>query len=110
MMVEGQHHGLRRLLAKELSDERFPTERVCNDVLGVIMASRAAEEIVFGDVSVFGPGSPDSDFAAATMIATDIELKAGFGETGGIYHGELDPALALSTAAMASVYRRVEGA
>lgn len=110
MMVEGQHHGLRQLLAKGLSEERFPTEQVCNDVLCVVMAGRAAEEIVFGDVSVFGAGSPDSDFAAATMIATDMELKAGFGEMGLIYLGELNPASRLSTAAMGSVRRRLEGA
>lgn len=110
MVVEGQNQGLRRLLAKGLSEERFPTEQVCNDVLCVVMAGRAAEEIVFGDVSVFGAGSPDSDFAAATMIATDMELKAGFGETGVIYLGELNPASTLSTAAIASVRRRLEGA
>ena len=110
MMVEGQHQGLRQLLAKGLSEERFPTEQLCNDVLCVVMGGRAAEEIVFGDVSVFGAASSDSDFAAATMIATDMELKAGFGETGVIYLGELSPASTLSTAAMASVRRRLEGA
>ncbi|QDZ10726.1 AAA family ATPase [Devosia ginsengisoli] len=110
MMVEGPHQGLRRLLAKGLSEERFPTEEVCNDVLCVVMAGRAAEEIVFGDVSVFGAASPDSDLAAATMIASDMELKAGFGETGVIYLGEPNPASTLSSAAMGSVRRRLEGA
>lgn len=97
-------------MAKGLSEERFPTEQVCNDVLCVVMAGRAAEEIVFGDVSVFGAGSHDSDFAAATMIATDMELKAGFGETGLVYFDELNLASTLSAAAMASVRRRLEGA
>lgn len=110
MMVEGRHRGLRQLLAKGLSEERFPTEQVCNDVLCVVMAGRAAEEIVFGDVSVFGAGSNDSDFAAATMIATDIELKAGFGEMGLVYIDELHPASTVSTAAITSVRRRLEGA
>lgn len=110
MMVEGQHQGLRELLAKGLSEERFPTEQVCNDVLCVVMAGRAAEEIMFGDVSVFGAGSPDSDFAAATMIAMDMETKAGFGETGLVYLDHLSHGLTPSSTAMASVRRRLEGA
>jgi cell division protease FtsH len=110
LMIDGQHQELRRLLAKGLSEERFPTEQVCNDVLCVVMAGRAAEEIVFGDVSVFGAGSPDSDFAAATMIAIDMELKAGFGETGLVYMDKLTLTSMISTAAIASVRRRLDGA
>lgn len=56
------------------------------------MAGRAAEEIVFGDVSVFGAGSPDSDLAAATVIAVEMELKGGFGEMGLVYLDEFNPA------------------
>lgn len=110
MLVEGHHKGLRQLLAKGLSDERYPTEQTCNDVICVVLAGRAAEEIVFGDVSVFGAGHPDSDFAAATMIAMEMELKAGFGESGLVYIGELNRASHLSSATTASVRRRLEGA
>jgi ATP-dependent Zn protease len=110
MMVDGQHQGLRGLLTKGLSEHRFPTEQLCNDVLCVAMAGRAAEEIVFGNVSVFGAGSRDSDFAAATAIAAEMELKAGFGEFGLVYLEELNPASTLSPAVFASVRRRLEGA
>lgn len=110
MVVEGQHKDLRQLLAKGLSEERYPTEQTCNDVICVILAGRAAEEIVFGDVSIFGAGHPDSDFAAATAIAMEMELKTGFGESGLVYLGELNRASALSAAATASVRRRLEGA
>lgn len=107
-MVQGSRLGLRQLLAKGLAEERFPTEQVCNDVLAVILGGRAAEEIVFGDVSVFGAGSRDSDLAAATMIATDMELKAGFGEAGTIYLGDVNAVTTLSTSTIASVRRRLE--
>jgi cell division protease FtsH len=110
MVVEGHNQGLRQLLAKGLSEERYPTEQTCNDVLCVVLAGRAAEEIVFGDVSVFGAGHPDSDLAAATMIAMEMELKAGLGESGLVYIGDLNRASHLSSATTASVRRRLEGA
>ena len=110
MLVEGHHKGLHQLLAKGLSDERYPTEQTCNDVICVVLAGRAAEEIVFGDVSVFGAGHPDSDLAAATMIAMEMELKAGFGESGLVYIGDLNRASHLSSATTASVRRLLEGA
>ena len=110
MLVDGQHQGPRQLLAKGLSEERYPAEQTCNDVICVVLAGRAAEEIVFGDVSVFGAGHPDSDFAAATTIAMEMELKAGFGESGLVYLGELNRASPLATAATASVRRRLDAA
>lgn len=108
MVVERQHHDLRQLLAKGLSDERYPTEQTCNDVLCVILAGRAAEEVVFGEVSVLGAGRGDSEFAAATAIALEMELKAGFGESGLVYLGDLNRAPALSASIMASVRRRLD--
>ena len=42
-----------RQLERTLAVERFHTEQTCNDLLAVIMAGRAGEEIVFGDVSTF---------------------------------------------------------
>lgn len=61
---------LGRLVAKGLSEERFHTEQTCNDILAVILAGRAGEEIVFGDVSTFGSGIQGSDLAIATAIAS----------------------------------------
>lgn len=110
MTINEQHHDLRRLLTPGLSEERFPTEQLCDDVLTVIMAGRAAEEIVFGDVSVYGSGAPDSDLAAATAIAREMELKAGFGEVGTVYLGEISDAQALTPTAIASIRGRVETA
>src|SRR5690606_31211065 len=88
MVIDGQHQGLHQLLAKGLSEERHPTEQTCNDVICVVLAGRAAEEIVFGDVSTFGAAGPDSDLAAATAIAMEMELRAGFGEIGLVYLGD----------------------
>jgi len=110
LTINEQHHDLRRLLAPGLSGERFPTQQLCDDVLSVIMAGRAAEEIVFGDVSVYGSGAPNSDLAAATAIAREMELKAGFGEVGTVYLGEISDAQAVTPTAIASIRRRVEAA
>ena len=110
MVVERQHQDLRQLLAKGLSEERYPTEQTCNDVLCVVLAGRAAEEVVFGEVSVFGAGRGDSEFAAATAIALEMELKAGFGESGLVYLGDLNRAPPLSASILASVRRRLDRA
>ncbi|MBD8066993.1 AAA family ATPase [Devosia sp. PTR5] len=110
MMVEGQNLDLRQLLAKGLSNERFPTEQVCSDVLAVALAGRAAEEIVFGDVSVFGAGTPQSDLAAATAIAMEMETRAGFGEMGLIYLDDITLSSTLSASVVGGVRRRLESA
>ena len=110
MSTEQPDWDLRGLLAKGLSEERFPTEQICNDVLAIIMGGRAAEEIVFGEVSVYGCGTDKSDLAIATSIAADLELKSGFGETGLIYFGISDQAPILPTAAVAGIRRRIESA
>ena len=75
-----------------------------------IMAGRAAEEIVFGDVSTFGAGTPDSDLAAATAIARGIEMTTGFGEAGVIYLEEASASQKLDPAVNKSIRRRVEAA
>lgn len=98
------------LLTQGLCAERFHTEQTWNDFLAVIMAGRAGEEIVFGDVSTFGSCSAGSDLALATAIASDLELKTGFGELGLIYIQ--DPADRSNTLgpAAASIRRRIEAA
>lgn len=99
-----------RLVAKGLSEERFHTEQTCNDILAVIMAGRAGEEIVFGDVSTFGSSTSNSDLAIATAIASDIERKTGFGECGLIYLDAADLVAASSIHTAASIRRRLDAA
>ncbi|MHA6731824.1 AAA family ATPase [Devosia sp. A369] len=101
---------LGQLLTHGLSAERFHTEQTWNDVLAIIMAGRAGEEIVFGDVSTFGSCVAGSDLAVATAIASDLELKAGFGELGHIYIQ--DPATGSNPPGPVadSIRRRIEAA
>lgn len=108
MMPNAQDLG--RLVAKGLSKERFHTEQTCNDILAVIMAGRAGEEIVFGDVSTFGSSTASSDLAIATAIASDLERKTGFGECGLIYLDATDLAAASSIHTAASIRRRLDAA
>jgi DNA polymerase III delta prime subunit len=103
-------HDFSQQMEKRLSEERFYTEQTCNDVLAVIMAGRAGEEIVLGDVSTFGGCVSGSDLALATRIASNVEFKAGFGECGVIYLDGADHGPALSPTTGASVRRRIEGA
>ena len=101
---------LGQLLKEGLSEERFHTEQTWNDVLTIIMAGRAGEEIVFGDVSTLGSCVTGSDLAVATAIASDLEFKAGFGEWGPVFldGGDHGPKLSASTAG--GTRRRIEAA
>ncbi|UXN75058.1 hypothetical protein N8D56_09095 [Devosia sp. A8/3-2] len=99
-----------RQFAKGPLEERFLTEQTCNDILAVIMAGRAGEEIVFGDVSTFGSSFPSSDLAIATAIASDIERKTGFGECGLIYLDAADRASASPAQTASSIRRRPDAA
>jgi cell division protease FtsH len=47
-------------------------------VLAMLMAGRAAEQIVVGRVSSGSGGSDDSDFARATKLAVAMERTLGF--------------------------------
>ncbi|GLS33773.1 Peptidase family M41 [Mesorhizobium albiziae] len=60
----------------------------CNDVIVMLMAGRAAEELMLGSPSTGAGGEPHSDLSHATDIAKKIELKFGFGDFGPIYLGE----------------------
>ena len=60
----------------------------CNNVLSMLMAGRAAEELVLGAASAGAGGSETSDLSLATELAKKIELKFGFGEYGPLYLGE----------------------
>jgi ATP-dependent Zn protease len=49
------------------------------DLLAMLMAGRAAEQIVFCSVSVGSAGAEDSDLARATRLALALERSLGFG-------------------------------
>ncbi|PLK69268.1 ATP-dependent Zn protease [Rhizobium sp. TH135] len=49
------------------------------DLLAMLMAGRAAEQIVFCFVSVGSAGAEDSDLARATRLALALERSLGFG-------------------------------
>jgi len=49
------------------------------DLLAMLLAGRAAEQIVFCSVSVGSAGSDDSDLARATGLALALERSLGFG-------------------------------
>jgi cell division protease FtsH len=60
------------------------TERACMEQLAVMLAGRAAEEIVFGDISADAAGDRFSDLAKATQLATAMETQFGFGDLGSL--------------------------
>ncbi|MEE9922391.1 MAG: ATP-dependent Zn protease [Brucella anthropi] len=56
----------------------IPLEKDCEDNLAVMLAGRAAEELVLGDVSVGCGMRPGSDLANATDLALAMETTYGF--------------------------------
>ena len=98
------------VLSRTMDEGRIPTEQHYNDAMAVLLAGRAAEEILLGDPSVLGVGSTDSDLGLATAWARQIETSSGLGEAGLI---DLDdPVLRtlLPTTVIGSVRRRLDEA
>jgi ATP-dependent 26S proteasome regulatory subunit len=60
------------------------------ELLEVILAGRAAEEIIFGrdEISSGSGGNESSDLAKATHVAQDMIRKFGFGKNSGLYYSE----------------------
>ena len=56
----------------------IPLAKDCEDNLAVMLAGRAAEELVLGDVSVGSGMQPGSDLANATDLALAMETTYGF--------------------------------
>ncbi len=56
----------------------IPLEKDCEDNLAVMLAGRAAEELVLGAVSVGSGTRPGSDLANATDLALAMETTLGF--------------------------------
>ena len=66
------------------------------DMLAMLMAGRAAEQIVVGKVSAGSGGSDDSDLARATKMALAMERSLGFGATQPLlYRDDKDPTAVL---------------
>ena len=57
------------------------TDRTVRDVMCAVLAGRAAEALVFGDISSGSGDGMGSDLAQATELATRFEAGFGFGET-----------------------------
>ena len=62
-----------------LPDDHLETEQRCQDLLVVIMAGRAAEQVIYGSAIAGSGGYAHSDLARATKLATTIETSLGFG-------------------------------
>jgi len=64
------------------SPEQIYTLQSARDQMAMLLAGRAAEELVLGDISIGSGGGEQSDLALATRIATMLELQLGFGDLG----------------------------
>lgn len=66
------------------------------DMLAMLMAGRAAEQIVVGSVSAGAGGTDDSDLARATKLALAMERSLGFGAIQPLlYRDDKDPTAVL---------------
>jgi len=83
----------------------------CNDLIVMLMAGRAAEELMLGSPTAGAGGAPNSDLAHATELAKKIELKFGVGDLGPIYVGDdLRDPLTTVPGLLASVRKRLDRA
>ena len=92
---------------------RAPTQARLEDLgheLTVMMAGRAAERLVLGDVTAGSGGDETSDLAQATRLAVAIEAQLGLGEMGPVWYGEADTLLLRSPQLFSRVRARVEAA
>jgi cell division protease FtsH len=65
----------------ELPTMEAETGQFFSGLLIIRLAGRAAEEELLGSVTAGAGGSPDSDLAKATELATAMETELGFAET-----------------------------
>jgi cell division protease FtsH len=62
-----------------MDDDAVDTQERCLAMLGVYLAGRAAEQVVFGTMLSGSGGSERSDLARATALAYAMEASLGFG-------------------------------
>ncbi|XZQ31120.1 AAA family ATPase [Rhodobacter capsulatus] len=92
---------------------RAPTQALLADLereLATMMAGRAAERLIFGDVTAGAGGDASSDLAQATRLAAAIEAQLGLGETGPVWQSGDDLLLLRSPQLFSRVRARVEAA
>jgi hypothetical protein len=83
----------------------------CHEILIMLLAGRAAEELVCGNPSAGAGGRRGSDLSRATELAKDMELRLGFGDLGPVFLPEgIDDPLATMPDLLASVRRRLDSA
>ncbi|WP_435165487.1 AAA family ATPase [Falsirhodobacter sp. 1013] len=75
-----------------------------------LLAGRAAERLVLGDVSAGAGGGPDSDLAMATAIASGIQMRYGLGGHGSVWSADPEARLARDPDAVFRVRRELENA
>lgn len=80
------------------------------DRLTQILAGRAAERLMLGDISAGAGGSADSDLAQATMIASGIQMRYGLGGHGPVWTADPETLLALDPDTLFRVRRELETA
>lgn len=83
----------------------------CHEFMVMLLAGRAAEEMVFGTPSGGAGGTPGSDLGRATTLAKEMELRLGFGELGPVFvPEERHDALMTIPGLLGSVRRRLDRA
>ncbi|WP_274963255.1 AAA family ATPase [Thioclava electrotropha] len=80
------------------------------DELTFLLAGRAAERLVLGEVSAGAGGSADSDLALATRRCVDIETRYGLGHHGRIWLDGIDEVTLRNPHVYAKVRKRLETA
>lgn len=75
-----------------------------------LLAGRAAERLVLGDVSAGAGGGPTSDLAMATAIASGIQMRYGLGGHGPVWTADPETAIALDPDALFRIRRELESA
>ncbi|WP_232215702.1 AAA family ATPase [Paracoccus sp. J55] len=75
-----------------------------------LLAGRAAERLVLGDVSAGAGGGPESDLAMATAIASGIQTRYGLGAQGPVWTADPETLLALDPDVLFRVRRELEAA
>lgn len=68
--------------------------------IALLLAGRAAEELILGSASTGAGGGPQSDLARASELALRLELSWGLTDQGIFYHADPERALEVATAAI----------
>lgn len=111
MEVVGVSIGEREGLTEIVRTDHSTSPQEFDRVMIMLMAGRAAEELVLGSPSAGADGLPGSDLSLATDLARKIEMQFGFGEYGPIFVPDSvhDP-LAIVPGLLSAVKKRLDRA